>query len=822
MIDKLFQLARRVRRAASRTRWTARLLRHPVAKDSDKPGLVILQIDGLSRTEFDRAIAKGRMPKLAKLIRTGHYAPMSFYSGLPSTTPAVQAEVIYGVRCAVPAFQFLDRERGKVVRMFDDDVAERVGARLAAEHEPLLAGGNSYSNIYSGGAADSRFCADTLDDEPQRLWGNPLQTFTMALLYSWTIVRVLTLVVLEFVIAVGDMIRGVAGREDLRTEVKYLPSRVAVAIVMREYLRVMVKLAIEEGSPVIHANFLGYDEQAHRRGPDSWFAHWVLKGIDGVIGDISRMARRSPHREYEVVVFSDHGQERTAIYDRLHDRSIQDAVKEAFAEGPLAGRKVRAGFEGKTRGAELNQRARRLLRVRRSRKPPPVTADDSEQDVIITALGPLGHIYTPTPLGDEDKEFYARRLVQRDSVPLTIYLDAEGVAWARNDRGLWRLPAQGDQVLGPDHPFLNEAVEDLIALCNHADAGDIVISGWDPAQEPVTFVGENGAHGSVGDDEMRGFALVPDGVPMRRRASSRGEAYIRGEDLYRGGRAFLGGAAVRGPDAAPDGHAASERGGFRLMTYNIHSCIGLDGRVRPDRIVQVIRASGADVIALQEVDAHRPRSRRHVQAEYLAEQLGMSHHYFAVLDEGGEQYGLAVISRFPLTHLRSAHLTPAEPRRRREARGAMWVEVETPWGPVQVINTHFGLTRDERLRQAQTLVGSEWIGGLGAETPVVLCGDFNAGASSRECRILGGALVDAHCLAGGTKRRGTFPSPLAVRTLDHVFVSRHFSVAQASQSRSPTAVIASDHLPVCVVLEMQHPKKPDASACRLIQSAGER
>jgi endonuclease/exonuclease/phosphatase family metal-dependent hydrolase len=815
LIDKLWQRVRRVRRAISRTRWTARLLRRPKPEPSDEPGLVILQIDGLSRTQFEAALAKGRLPKLARLIRSGHYEPLSFYSGLPSTTPAVQGEVMYGVRAAVPAFQFLDRAQGQVVRMFDDGSAERVAAQLAAQGEPLLAGGCSYSNIYAGGADDARFCAETLDDERQRLFSRPGRLALLAVMYAWTILRVIGLALLELVLAVGDMIRGVAGRESWKAEFHFIASRIAVSIVMREYLRVIVKLAIEEGRPIVYANFLGYDEQAHRRGPDSWFAHWVLKGIDGVIGDISREARRSPYRDYEVVVFSDHGQERAEMYSRVRGRDIEAAVRDALADGPLAQQPVRSMFAAKSRGSELDQRARRLLRIKRGReKLPQPTTEELGREVIVTALGPLGHIYSPQPLSDEAKDGYARELVAQDRVPTALYRDAAGVLWARNRRGRWRLPEDAAHVLGPEHPFLDAATEDLIALCQHENAGDLVISGWDPAHAPVTFVDENGAHGSFGVEELRGFALVPDAVRLQRRRSATGEEYIRGEDLYHAARHFLGrndqgrtsiddrtARVINRPVA--ESHAAEPQPAtFRVMTYNIHSCIGLDGRVRPERVARVIRAAGADIIALQEVDAYRARSRHADQARFLADELEMSHHYYAVLEDRGEQYGLAVISRYPLDVVQTAHLTSANVRRRCEARGAMWVEIDAPFGPLQVINTHFGLTREERVRQAAALAGEQWLGKIAPHQPVVLCGDLNSGPKSPACRTLAEKLVDVQHKDSRRGRQASFPSVLSVRRIDHIFVSRHFRVAKVLLPRTPTAVMASDHLPVCADLKL--------------------
>src|SRR5690606_37889833 len=118
-------------RQLSRSQWMTRLLRLPVSKGPPtRPGLLMIQIDGLSRREFDAALRMGELPFLAELIEREHYDVHSLYSGLPSSTPAVQAELFYGVRCAVPAFSFRDCESGRVVRMYEPEAAENVERRL--------------------------------------------------------------------------------------------------------------------------------------------------------------------------------------------------------------------------------------------------------------------------------------------------------------------------------------------------------------------------------------------------------------------------------------------------------------------------------------------------------------------------------------------------------------------------------------------------------------------------------------------------------------------------------------------------------------------
>jgi endonuclease/exonuclease/phosphatase family metal-dependent hydrolase len=360
----------------------------------------------------------------------------------------------------------------------------------------------------------------------------------------------------------------------------------------------------------------------------------------------------------------------------------------------------------------------------------------------------------------------------------------------------------------------------LMRLAQHPNAGDLMVSGWSNERTPGTFVHENGAHGSIGHEETRGFALVPHAVHLHHRRGTGGERYIRGVDLYRGAWQFVhpdrplakhrdhahlidevGAAAEQSAKHSAD--AAVYR--LKVMTYNIHSCIGIDGKIRPERIISVIRSCRADVIALQEVDANRRRSRGHEQARMIAEALAMSHHYYAVSDWNGEQYGLAIISRYPLEHVQSGHLTPIDHAHRSEARGALWVKLTTPAGVVNVVNTHFGLRREERQRQAEILLGDDWLGQIRTAEPIILCGDLNDGPKSLVCKSFGRRLVDVACRLPNHRPRATFISTMPLRRLDYIFASDHFSVNAVRQPRTPTAKLASDHLPVCAELEFRLP-----------------
>src|SRR3954467_4238221 len=135
---------------------------------------------------------------------------------------------------------------------------------------------------------------------------------------------------------------------------------------------------------------------------------------------------------------------------------------------------------------------------------------------------------------------------------------------------------------------------------------------------------------------------------------------------------------------------------------------------------------GVDVIRLQELDVNRPRSDGVDQAGIIADELGWHRFFHPALRSGHEQYGNAILSRHPMRLRQAKDLPSVTTRLCPETRAAIWVEIATPVGAVQMINTHLGLGRRERLMQAELLAGPEWLGRIEPDNPVILMGDFNS------------------------------------------------------------------------------------------------
>ena len=239
-----------------------------------------------------------------------------------------------------------------------------------------------------------------------------------------------------------------------------------------------------------------------------------------------------------------------------------------------------------------------------------------------------------------------------------------------------------------------------------------------------------------------------------------------------------------------------------VMTYNVHSGIGVDGKLSPLRVARVIERCNPDVVALQELDSGLTRTEMVDQAHLIALTLEMSYHFHASIrvEEGG--YGNAILSRRPLRLIKAGAL-PSEPVQPFfERRGAVWVEIDLEGQKLQVIASHFGLDRKERNLQAEAITGPEWLGHPDCRTPVVLCGDFNALPRSPAYRRLSRLLRDAQKGLKGTRPRGTWPVQLPLMRIDHLFISPDLKVRGVSVPRDPLTRLASDHLPLLVTLEL--------------------
>lgn len=786
MLAAIYKHAHRIARFFSRAEILIRLFglsRHTEARD--KPGLVMIQIDGLSQTQLKHALEKKRMPFLKSLLEKQNYRLRSHYPGVPSTTPAVQGELFFGVRQAVPSFSFFDWEKGYPVRMLDPEKVWRIEEEITGRSRGLLRDGSAYCDIYNGGADESHFCVSGMSLQGFMRHRYSFRFVLLILLHFISILRIVLLLGLEFILALWDVMRGVIDGKDLLHELQFIPSRVGTCILLRELSVIGGRIDIARGLPIVHINFLGYDEQSHRRGPSSLFAHWSLRGIDDAVKRLYKAARQSPWRHFDVWVYSDHGQAKTTPFKNHAGRSLHHAVAEVLGDD-LNHRLAGPARDNVFMGLNKKKFREKNLHLQQPESLFP------NKPYILTAMGPVGHIYFRDRPDPGLLSQYARRLVDEARVPMVLLPVGSRRAAAFTPEGTFDLPEQG-QTLFAEHPCRREVVQDIVELCHLSNSGDLILSGWSRTGDLVSFPVENGSHGGPGIEETNAFCLLPPDVHV-----DDAKGYLRPYDLREAVLRFLY------PDEHPRPLApyitTAEPDILRVMTYNVHRCLGMDGRISPHRIARVIARFNPDIVALQEIDNNRPRTENLDQAALIAEYLNMNYHFFPAIRMREEEYGNAVLSRHPIEIRRVCALPRPGNHPWLETRGALVVDVSFNGRTLCVLNTHLGLTAREKALQTEYILNDGFLPHDSA-LPVILCGDYNFTPHSPFFRRIARDFRDVQA-APNRPGMFTWPCRYPFVRLDHIFTTGHFQVESVLAPRNDLTQTASDHLPLIADLRL--------------------
>jgi endonuclease/exonuclease/phosphatase family metal-dependent hydrolase len=227
---------------------------------------------------------------------------------------------------------------------------------------------------------------------------------------------------------------------------------------------------------------------------------------------------------------------------------------------------------------------------------------------------------------------------------------------------------------------------------------------------------------------------------------------------------------------------------LQVGTYNVHGHKGIDGKIRADRTFDVVRHLHADCVALQEF-VNAPAQAGEPLIEHWARVLEMHAAYAPAFQRGGEEFGNALLSRWPIVE-QHAHDVTLRGYRRRVVLEAL-VSVEGVL--VQIMSLHLGVSPRERALQAERMF--ELCSATRADVHVVL-GDFNEwsrfSAMSRRLR----KHFDA------SRQLATFPSWAPVVGLDRVWVYPRGLVRETRVDTSAAARRASDHLPLVATIAL--------------------
>ena len=239
-------------------------------------------------------------------------------------------------------------------------------------------------------------------------------------------------------------------------------------------------------------------------------------------------------------------------------------------------------------------------------------------------------------------------------------------------------------------------------------------------------------------------------------------------------------------------HPSSFRESFRVATYNVHKCRGLDGRVSPRRIAHVLSEVNADVIALQEVSSIEGAAGENDQARFIAEELGFGYVTGENRRLKGAAYGNVLLSRWPQVAWRNYDIT----WRGCEPRGCLRVDLQIDACRVlHVFNVHLGTNFVERRHQARRLISPDILQDAELEGGRIVLGDFNEWTNGLASRLFAMHFRSAEARQD-VRRTRTYPGLLPLFCLDHIYFDTAFELEQLTLHRSRAALIASDHLPL--------------------------
>ncbi len=513
--------------------------------NAQKRGFIVIQIDGLAYDHLVEALAKGYAPHMKRLLEKRILKLARWRCGLPSTTPATQAGIMFGNNFDIPAFRWYEKESDTSVVCKLPGLVKNIQDRISAGRQGILRGGSSYVNMFDG---DARLSLLTLSSINSQRFFASVRGIGFLLLFLLSPLRVLRVILLslwEYLIDLGK--RFVAlfvphYHQPFNVLSPFL--QIITNVVFREIQTFACLLDIYRGMPAIYTNYYSYDEVAHHYRIGSAEAFKALRGIDNQIKQIDRMRTQYRRRHYDLYILSDHGLTPSIPFKKAYGRTLGKYIAEQIGEGlftderggeerPSAAQALflleeLKGIEARLseRGASLVQAAYRFVDKR-------LVVDDEDNswdlskrgDIVVRNSGSMSHVYfnvAPRPMNlSEIALLYPRllnKLIVHEGIGLVVGRE-EGETVIVGKDGTLTLPPYPPQMGGVEirgqNPLLSLPEPELAAsqlhqLASFPHSGDIIIFGaWRGNGEVVCFEDQVASHGGLGGPQDYPFIMYP-------------------------------------------------------------------------------------------------------------------------------------------------------------------------------------------------------------------------------------------------------------------------------------------------------------------------
>lgn len=521
----------------------ARQLGRELHEEPDgRRGFIILEIDGLGYPYLRRALKQGYMPYLSRLLLSRKLRLGRWRCGLPSTTPAAQAGILFGNNWDIPGFRWYDKATGDSILCKLPGATRVIQEQISTGRVGLLSGGSSYTNLFDGDARLALFTLSALGKD--RLFEN-VRGFGFLILFALSPLRVIKVIGLSLWTWLAYVVKRLASWLKVRRKISHFTFlgplfEIANNIIFREVTTFCVLIDIYRGMPAIYAAYTGYDEIAHHFGADSKEAFRALRSLDKQIRRIDRMRQLYRRREYDLYILSDHGMTPSVPFRWAYRQTLQQLIAQHTGhESDPPGRMEEAegfpergirflldevqGLESRPHtilSARMWQAARRRLEERLLAQAAESQWDlDRHHDIQVRNSGSLSHVYlnvTPRQMDlSEVALLYPsllEALVNHEGIGAVVGREGNEVIIVGRSGTLhlgpagWRVVGRNPLTGLPDPEW---AAGQMSRLARFPHAGDLILLGaWD-GDRVISFEEQVASHGGLGGAQNWPFLAFP-------------------------------------------------------------------------------------------------------------------------------------------------------------------------------------------------------------------------------------------------------------------------------------------------------------------------
>ncbi len=478
---------------------------------TDMPGILFLEIDGLALPVLRNAVRDGSAPTMARWLAEGGYRLSEWEPDLSSQTGASQAGILLGSNDDIPAFRWVDKERGTLISCSTPGDCAEIERQHSRGVGLLADGGASRGNLLSGEAEEVILTVSRMAEEKK---ANP--GYRAFLANGFNVTRALVLfgweVLLEWTAAIRSARRDIRPRGHRGGIYPFL--RASLCVIVRDLIVYGVLTDMMRGRPAVYATFSSYDEVAHHSGLQRADTMEALRKLDQQFDRIAR-ARGFAPRPYEIVVLSDHGQTQGATFRQRNGYSLEQLVERSVEDVDVA------GFAGGDEQAAMVGYAAFEATGRAGGKGP--KNDVSDRKVVVLGSGNLGLIY----LMEERHRLTQEEIEERHPKLIPALRMHPHIGWLlvrSAERGPVVFGANGVHYLAdgrvegedPLVHFSPTAPRHLLRTDGFPHVADIMVgSFYDPElDEGCAFEELISFHGGLGGPQTRPFILSPVSLPL--------------------------------------------------------------------------------------------------------------------------------------------------------------------------------------------------------------------------------------------------------------------------------------------------------------------